>query len=202
VEHSPFLFPQKLKQKHVPLVVRLNLNDVRDLFVPTKLDPFHPNYHHLSGMEQIRLALKNGPRHHPPLAAIVRLPASAANQSNLQAETEAAIGRYCAVRIAALHDEAQSRKKATLANLRIGIIILGLSLGLAAAVSNVDLLASWLRTLLSNSIGILGTVALWSPADAFLFGLRPLYGDLKLYKTIKQMTVTLEFDVSQNRPSE
>ena len=72
-------------------------------------------------------------------------------------------------------------------------LLLGLGLGLAAAISTTELISPWLRNLLSNSISILGTVALWSPVDNFLFGLSPLARDVKIYQAIEKMTFDIQF---------
>jgi hypothetical protein len=73
------------------------------------------------------------------------------------------------------------------------MLILGLSLALAAAVTRAEGMADWLRTLLSNSISIFGSVALWSPTDAFLFGMRPLYDDVRICKAIRDMTFEIQY---------
>jgi len=40
-------------------------------------------------------------------------------------------------------------------------------------------------------------VALWSPTDAFLFGIRPLYNDFHIYEAIRDMT----FDIQYEKPN-
>ena len=40
---------------------------------------------------------------------------------------------------------------------------------------------------------IFGSVALWSPTDAFLFGMRPLYDDVRICKAIRDMTFEIQY---------
>lgn len=170
----------------------VKLNTIQHLFWASQLDAFQPAYQPDSGIDQIVLSLKSG-RLNGDLHVTFLLPAAEESNVHLKAEVDAALKRYCTVQIqkrsAALHAKHQS----VVRRLLIGLLILGLALGLAAAISNAEFIASWLRNLLSNSISILGTVALWSPVDNFLFGLSPLARDVKIYQVIKSMTFDIQF---------
>jgi hypothetical protein len=194
MSNLPFCAQQK--EGRAPLEITLKLNNIHDLFAPIQVDPFDANFHILSGMERILLFLEADQSLYNRLRATLILPDSVPDTDIRKAEIQAAITRYCDVHISIAHDELRSRQRDTRRSLRIGILLLGISLGLAAAISKTTFMASWLQTLVSNSIGILGTVALWSPVDALLFGSRPLYKEIRLYNTIKHMTFEIQFTTS------
>jgi hypothetical protein len=163
------------------------------LFAPPRYDPFQENYLPLSGIDQIALQLKMARLHNGVHVTFV-LPASTAQPADLHAEIQTALKRYCDVRLANLDIEVKARGLRVVRSLQTGVLILGISLALAAAISRADFMVEWLRMLLSNSISIFGSVAFWSPTDAFLFGMRPMYNDVRIYKAIRDMTFDIQFE--------
>lgn len=170
----------------------IHLHQLDNLLSSPQTDPFHPHFHPLSGIEQIISLLKTGT---PPddLHIIFVLPTSTPRQDTLKADMQAAIERYTDVMISATQLERAERRRTILRNLAIGVAVLGASLGIGAAISAAEFLSAALRNLLSNSISILGTVALWSPVDALLFGLQPLRKNLKIYEAIRHLAFELQF---------
>ena len=84
-----------------------------------------------------------------------------------------------------------ARRRRTWRNLGVGLLILAVSLALGAGITSLDFLSAGLRALLSNAVSILGTVALWTPVDAWLFGLRPLQSTIRVYTAIRNATVEI-----------
>lgn len=174
----------------------IRLHQIDNLFSSPQADPFHPHFQTLSGIEQITSLLKTGV---PPneLHIIFVLPASTPRQDTLKSEMQDAIERYSDAMISTTYLERTERRRTILRNLAIGVLVLGVSLGLGAAISGAEFLSSALRNLLSNTISILGTVALWSPVDALLFGLQPLRNNLKIYHAIKSLSFELQFTATE-----
>ncbi len=179
-----------------PASVTLRLNDIRDLFAMPRHNAFLDNYLPLAGIDQIALQLRYA-RLRNGLHVTFILPESADNDPNLHSEIQAALQRYCNIRLDNILIELMARRLTVVRSLQVGVLILGISLALAATISRAEGIVEWLRTLLSNSISIFGSVALWSPADAFLFSMRPLYNDLEIYRAIRKMT----FDIQYEKPA-
>lgn len=170
----------------------VKLNTPQHLFEPSQQDAFQADYYPDSGIDQIVLCLQSG-RLNDDLHVTFLLPASEKANVHLNAGIDAALKRYCAVQIQKRSALFHSQRQSVVRRLLIGLLLLGLGLGLAAAISTTELISPWLRNLLSNSISILGTVALWSPVDNFLFGLSPLARDVKIYQAIEKMTFDIQF---------
>ncbi len=188
-----------------PASVTLRLNDIHDLFAMPRHNVFQDNYLPLAGIDQIALNMKFArPRY--GLHVTLILPATDNQTTDQQADIQAAIERYCNARLHYLALELKARKISTVRSLQGGLVILGISLALAAAITQIEGIADWLRMLLSNTISIFGTVALWSPTDAFLFGLKPLYNDIRVYSAIRDMTFEVQYEqpnlmsVTANQP--
>ena len=176
-----------------PASVTLRLNDIHDLFALPRHNAFQDNYLPLSGVDQIALQLRYA-RLRKGLHVTFILPESADQDPNLHTEIQAALQRYCNVRLDNLLVELKARRLSVVRSLQVGVLILGVCLAVAAAISRTEGIVDWLRTLLSNSISIFGSVALWSPADAFLFGLRPMYADVRIYYAIRDMTFDIQYE--------
>ena len=179
-----------------PASVTLRLNDIHDLFALPRHNAFQDNYLPLSGVDQIALQLRYA-RLRKGLHVTFILPESADQDPNLHTEIQAALQRYCNVRLDNLLVELKARRLTVVRSLQVGVLILGVCLAVAAAISRTEGIVDWLRTLLSNSISIFGSVALWSPADAFLFSMNPMYKDFEIYRAIREMT----FDIQYEKPA-
>lgn len=180
----------------------LHLNDIHELFAPIQHDPFHPHYRMNSGLDEIASVLKSTRREerNAALHIVIVLPLSDTNTAELQEATKRAIERYCDVRIQRQQREYSTRRQSVIHSLQIGLGILAASLGLATVVTNSPHISDGLRNLLSNALSIFGSVALWSPTDAFLFGLRPLAIELRTYEVIRASTFEIQF-APPNKPS-
>ena len=179
--------------------ITVRLHDLHDLFAMPRHNAFLDNYLPLSGIDQIAQEMKLMRRHESIRVSFV-LPQPGDPVGDQHAEVRAAIQRYCDVRPNNLIVDLKVRQISVIRSLEIGIIILGITLGLAAAISRTESIVSWLRTLLSNSISIFGSVALWSPADAFLFGMRPLYNEIRTYKAIRDIDFDIHYENAASDP--
>ncbi|MEZ4669332.1 MAG: hypothetical protein R3E39_15615 [Anaerolineae bacterium] len=170
-----------------PISQIIKLARVEDLFSLPPLDPFDARYPARSGMEQIATfvranAIRDG------LHITFVLPAATPRQDMLKVEIQSAIARYCDDIINSTRIELTERRQTTYHNLAVGTLILAVSLALGAVVSNAEFISGGIRNLLSNTISILGTVAVWTPTDALLFGQRPLRKTIKIYTAIRNMS--------------
>jgi hypothetical protein len=173
--------------------ITLKLNDLHDLFSPPRLNPFRDDYLPLNGVDQIALQLRKA-RLRDGLHVTFVLPAPVDHEDELKAEVQTAIKRYCDTRLEYLLYDLKARQLAVIRSLEIGLAILAGSLALGAAITRSETMSEAIRTLLSNAVSIFGSVALWSPADAFLFGIRPMYHDVSNYRAIRDMTFGIEYE--------
>ena len=168
--------------------ISIELRRIEDLFSASVVDPFHPDYQIASGMDQIAARL-GVMRLRRELNIRICLPASAPRPDDLDTAVRGAITRYCDAAISAARAGLAARRRAIQRHLGVGVLILGISLALGAGVSNLQFLSAGIRTLLSNAISILGTVALWSPIDAWLFGLGPFHTSIRIHTAIRNAAV-------------
>ena len=176
-----------------PRTITVRLHDLHDLFAMPRHNAFLENYLPLSGIDQIAQELKLM-RSHEIVKVNFVLPQLTEPVGDQHAQVQSAIQRYCDNRLRSLIIDLKVWQVSVIRSLQIGVVILGVSLGLAAAISRTESIVSWLRTLLSNSISIFGSVALWSPADAFLFGMRPLYNEIRTYKAIRDIDFDIQYE--------
>ena len=188
-----FSSSERRNQRMALNTITVKLHAVHDLFAMPRHNAFLDNYLPLSGIDQIAQQLKLM-RTGDNIKVTIILPEGVDQTPDLHAEVQSAIQRYCDNRLRSLIIDLKVRKVSVIRSLQIGVVILGVSLGLAAAISRTESIVSWLRTLLSNSISIFGSVALWSPADAFLFGMRPLYNEIRTYKAIRDIDFDIQYE--------
>lgn len=182
---------QRGRRQHThPLT--LHLNTIHELFEPVQHDPFHTHYRLVSGIDEIAAYLKSEGRD-VKLHVIIMLPPNDQPSAELQQATLKAVERYCDVRIQRLRRDYATRRHNVIRSLQIGVGILAASLGLATLITNSPHISDGLRNLLSNALSIFGTVALWSPADAFLFGLRPMAVEQRTYEAIRTSTFEIQY---------
>ena len=166
---------------------------MHDLFALPRHDAFKVDYLPISGIDQIALQLRKARLKHGLHVTFI-LPENANQAVDLQADVQAAIARYTNIRLHNLIVELKARQLTVIRSIQVGLLILGGSLVLAAAITRSEVIVEWLRMLLANAVSIFGSVALWSPADAFLFGIRPLYNDIHIYHAIHDMTFDIQYE--------
>lgn len=172
--------------------ISIQLRRIEDLFSVPAVNPFDAGYQTASGIDQIAARL-SVMRLRRGLNITVGLPASAPRPEGLTAAAQTAIQRYCDATLADRQLDLAARRRRTWRNLGVGLLILAASLGLGAGITSLDFLSAGLRALLSNAVSILGTVALWTPVDAWLFGLRPLQSMIRIYTAIRNATVVIQY---------
>lgn len=173
-------------------VLTIPLQRLDDLFAPPLNDPYQPGFHTQSGMERLAQLISQQ-QIREPLKVIFVLPASGTHPEKTVADVQAAVRRYAEVIESQAQIDGLSRRRSTVQSIGMGILILAGSLTLGATLTTTELLSPNLRNLLANTVSILGTVALWSPVDALLFGLRPLRKTERTMQTIRAATIELQY---------
>ena len=175
--------------------ITVELNNIQELLVAPQDNPFQPNFRLMSGIEEIVQIMRTRTRREGVDITLV-LPAGTLITPDAETQLHSAVVRYCDAQIKRNQLELEAGRVIQWRRFRFGLLLLGLSLLVASAISNTAFLADWLKSLLSNVIGVLGTVALWSPTEALLFGWSPLLKKVRIYEILKG--VTLKFRVASS----
>ena len=164
--------------------IRLELNDIHDLLVAPQNDPFQANFRSMSGIEEVVQILRSKPQNQPVAITLV-LPTGTSIIPEMETQLHNALIRYCSAHIKQNRLELEAKRHAAWRQFRFGLLFLGVSLGLASAITNSTFLADWLKVLLSNAVTLFGTVALWSPTDALLFSWYPALKRIRIYTALQ-----------------
>ncbi|UPY36177.1 hypothetical protein [Sediminicoccus sp. KRV36] len=174
--------------QHAPAIIELRLNRAAQLFHTLDPSPFREGDLDAVAEDYIlgQAQALPGPA---PLAIRISLP-EAELASPAAAQIPDAVQRHFARRV-----EAERRGLAELFRegriaLVIGVVFLGLAL-LAAVQAPLLLGEGRVATLLGESLIIIGWVALWHPAQIFLYGWLPGRRSLLIFRRLSRAEVTL-----------
>jgi hypothetical protein len=170
--------------------IRFDLADPRELFLPTELDPMGGQPHAESALERILNSIR--PRPDRPVRATLRLPA-AARTPNLEARLRAGLQQYSDHRIGQITNDIASLRQEGLATLWRGLLFLALCMLGSQVLGEPKFLPGILARFIDEGLIIAGWVALWYPLDALLYQHWPLKRERRLYQSLRDMELKLEF---------
>jgi hypothetical protein len=176
--------------------IHLHLNDIQELFAEPAADPFDPETRYLSGMEELWARLHEiKPRERDEVSVSISLPADKI-ELGLEAQTRLALQRYGEAQMRACQSElAQIRLKAPRQLIySIVIVLLGTTLGALILAS--QLLPAALNTMLASGLSIFAWVALWQPAQIYIYDWIPLVSDKRLYGMLREIPLEIRADKS------
>lgn len=170
--------------------IRLELADPRELFHPAELDPIGGRPYAEPGLERILNRIR--PRTAGPVRATLRLPA-AARTPDLEARLRSGLQQYCDHRIGQISNDIASLRQEGLATLWRGLLFLALCMLGSQVLGEPKFLPGILARFLDEGLIIAGWVALWYPLDALLYQHWPLKRERRLYQSLRDMDLKLEF---------
>jgi hypothetical protein len=170
--------------------VRLDLADPRELFHPAELDPIGGRPYAEPGLERILNRIR--PRPDRPVRTTLRLPA-AARTPDLEARMRSGLQGYCDHRIEQISNDIASLRQEGLATLWRGLLFLALCMLGSQVLGEPKFLPGILARFLDEGLIIAGWVALWYPLDALLYQHWPLKRERRLYQSLRDMELKLEF---------
>jgi hypothetical protein len=170
--------------------IRLDLTDPRELFVAPELDPIGGQPAAESALERILNSIR--PRPDRPVRATLRLPA-AARTPNLEARLRAGLQQYSDHRIGQITNDIASLRQEGLATLWRGLLFLALCMLGSQVLGEPKFLPGILARFIDEGLIIAGWVALWYPLDALLYQHWPLKRERRLYQSLRDMELKLEF---------
>jgi hypothetical protein len=170
--------------------IRLELSDLRELFVAPELDPMAGQPYADSGVGRILNVSRARPNW--PVRATIVLPA-AARAVDLERRTRAALEHYCDTRLTQIGHDAISLRHEGLATLWRGVLFLACCMLAARFVGEPRFLPDIVGRFLNEGFIIAGWVALWYPLDVLLYQRWPLWRERRLYRRVRDMTLVFEF---------
>ena len=170
-------------------IITVELNSIDDLFQEPDFDPFDPHSRCESGIADLYNQTQNLPRKET-LQIELKLSSEAA-QVKSKVDIEAAIKRYCDVKIAQSDREINAIRHQGMRDMGWASVISILLLLGAFLVTQLTLLPDVIIYLLATGAGIIAWVTLWPPLDSILYEWSP-YRQTKLrYEQLKSAQLIL-----------
>jgi hypothetical protein len=170
--------------------VHLDLADPRELFHPVELDPIGGQPYAEPGLERILNRIR--PRPDRPVRASLRLPATA-RAPDLEARLRSGLQQYCDHRIGQITNDIASLRQEGLATRWRDLLFLALCMLGSRMLGDPKFLPGIVARFLDEGLIIAGWVALWYPLDALLYQHWPLKRERRLYQSLRDMELRLEY---------
>ena len=175
--------------------ITLQLDDIQDLFA----DPEPGSERYVSGMDYLYSELKtSSPRErlHEKVKLTIELPREKITEGLVE-RTREKVKRYCRFKIEENHKELIALHHQGVSSLWMGLIVLLICLALAftftvvAQVGIHKLLAGLFQMGAVLFAASAGWVALWQPAEIFLYDWWPLRRDMRIYALIAEADLVI-----------
>jgi len=173
--------------------IKIDLNNIEELFGQPGADPFDPASRYISGVDEIVGQLKMFSAHQRrEQTLLITLPRQF-NDTGLAEKIQAALRRYCDARVEQYQRDLDHVKRKGPRALMYSLVIITIGLTLAGLLMNSGILSDTFRVLLSNGLTIFAWVALWEPAGIYLYEWMPLARNKHLYRLLKELELSVEF---------
>ncbi len=176
-------------QKNNYTTIKLEMNNINELFVEPAYDPFAPQSRFQSGFDELvdqvrELSMKE------PLKICLTL-THPPEDTNIEGVTKDALYRFCAVKIReceqAIHElRSQGKRDLVSAFLLSFILIFG-----EFFIVQLRFLPESLTYLLATGFGIIAWVILWPPLDKLLYEWRPCRRSQRIYQYIQSAALEI-----------
>ncbi len=170
--------------------IDLHLKDIKYMFVDPELNPFEDLRLQISGVEEATNFLRIKEVKKVKVKLNIFLPPGQA-ESDLQSKTASALSRYCDFKILQNRRQLEIGRAAGWRAVMIGLVFVCICLLMILAA---DLMGPFSETLLVIFVGfftILIWMAVWSPAEVFLYGLQPYRLEIRTYEALKGAEVLI-----------
>ncbi|NPV63522.1 MAG: hypothetical protein HPY61_13025 [Methanotrichaceae archaeon] len=170
--------------------IDLHLQDIGELFVSPEPDPFQERKLRSSGVEEAAniLRIKGGKAR---ARLNIHLPAERM-EPGLETKVRGALERYCDFKI----EENQSRLKIERSLGRrsafIGLAFSGICVAILLVVFLLGSLSDLGFVIFNGLFVILIWMAIWNPAETFLYGLQTFRVDIRVYSALREAELSFE----------
>jgi hypothetical protein len=173
------------------LDIDLHLTEIKYMFVDPELNPFENPELQISGVEEAANFLRIRKRKVGKIKLNIFLPLGQIN-SDLQSKTVDALSRYCDFMIHQNQRQLEIGRAEGWRAVLIGLIFAAICLLMIAVAY---LMGQFSETLLVIFVGfftILIWMAIWRPAEAFLYGLQPYKLEIRTFEALKNAEVVIK----------
>ena len=171
--------------------ISVELNGIHELFQEPDFDPFDPDCRCESGIADLYNQTQNISRKEE-IQIELNLPEDAA-QPKTQPEIEAALKRYCDVKIIQSEREIHEIRHQGVRDMGWASVISILFLLGAFLVTQLTSLPELIIYLLATGAGIIAWVALWPPLDSILYEWSPYRQTKQRYEQLKSAQLVLSY---------
>ena len=173
------------------LDIDLHLKEIKHLFVDPELNPFENQRLQTSGSEEAANYLRIKERKVDNIRLNIFLP-SEQIEPDLKSRTADALSRYCDFKILQNQRQLEIERSAGWRAVMIGLIFSAVCLLIVLMVNLLGPISDTLLVVFVGFFTILIWMAIWNPAEAFLYGLPPYRREIKTYKALKNAEVVIK----------
>lgn len=173
------------------LDIDLHLKEIKHLFIDPEFNPFEDHRLQISGAGEAVNQLRSKKRNVIKIRLNIFLP-SRQIEPNLQTRTEEALSRYCDLKVLENQRQLEIERTEGWRAVMIGLIFTALCLLMVLVVYSLGPLNDTLFVVFVGFFTILIWMAIWNPAETFLYGLQPYKLEIKAYKALKNAEVVIK----------
>jgi uncharacterized oligopeptide transporter (OPT) family protein len=173
------------------LDIDLHLKEIKHLFVDPELNPFEDQRLQISGIEEAANHLRIKERKVDKVRLNIFLPGRQIDP-DLQSKTVGALSRYCDFKILQNQHQLEIERAAGWRAVMIGFIFSAVCLLMVSIAYLMGPLGETLQGVFVGFFTILIWMAIWNPAEAFLYGLPPYKREIKTYKALKNAEIVIK----------
>lgn len=172
------------------LDIDLHLQNIKYLFMDPGMNPFEVQRLQISGVEEAADLLRTQKRRFDKIRMNIFLP-SGQIEPDLQSRTADALSRYCDFKILQNQHQLEIEQSEGRRAVMIGLIFSTICLLMILLIYLLGPVSEALLVVFIGFFTILIWMALWTPAEAFLYGLQPYKLEIKTYKSLKNAEIVI-----------
>jgi len=173
------------------LDIDLHLKEIKYLFINPEFNPFEDRRLQISGAEEAANHLRTKKRKVDKIRLNIFLP-SEQIEPDLQARTAEALSRYCDFKVSKNQRQLEIERAEGWRAVMIGLIFSSICLLMILVIYLLGPLSETLLVIFVGFFTILIWMAIWNPAEAFLYGLPPYRREIGIYENLKSAEVVIK----------
>lgn len=172
------------------LDVELHLKEIRHFFVDPELNPLEDRRLQLSGAEEAANILRTKKRIVETIRLNIFLPHSQI-EPQIHGKIADALSRYCDFKVSENQRHLEIGQAEGRRAVMIGLIFSSICLLMISAVYLIGPISEALLVVFVGFFTILIWMAIWTPAEMFLYGLQPYRLEIKAYRALKSAEIVI-----------
>jgi hypothetical protein len=171
--------------------IDLHLQNIDQLFVDPELNPFENPRLQISGVEEAVNQLRIRKKLTDKIRLNIYLPSSQID-SDRQIRTIDALAKYCDFKINQNRIQLELGRAEGWRSVMIGMVFVAICLSMITAIYFLQTLNDTEIVIFAGFFTILVWMAIWNPAETFLYGLQPFKLEIRNYKALKNAEVMIK----------